>query len=84
LSQSTGPRIAEFLEMSYFCRALRRIMTVTGLLPRPVTEVRVDALRPRVGEDAHGRNLSHIAETKRLAIPLLFLLLSGSKMSTPQ
>lgn len=83
LSQSAGPRIAEFLEISYFCRALRRIITVTGLLPRPVTEVRVDALKPRVDEDAYRRNLSHIAEeTKRLGIPLLFLLLHDNPIES--
>ena len=82
-SQSAGPRIAEFLEISYFCRALRRIITVTGLLPRPVTEVRVDALKPRVDEDAYRRNLSHIAEeTKRLGIPLVFLLLHDNPIES--
>jgi lysophospholipase L1-like esterase len=83
LSQSTGARIAEFLETSYFCRALHRIITVMGLQPRPVTEVRVDALKPRVDEDAYRRNLSHIAEeTKRLGIPLLFLLLHDNPIES--
>ena len=83
MSQSAKPRIAEFLEISYFCRALRRIITVTALRPRPVTEVRVDALKPRVDEDAYRRNLSHIAEeTKRLGIPLLFLLLHDNPIES--
>ena len=83
LSQSTGPRIAEFLEISYFCRGLRRIIVATGLQPRPVTEVHVDTLKPRVDEDAYRENLSHIAEeTKRLGIPLLFLLLHDNPIES--
>src|SRR5262249_27518612 len=78
-SLSAGPRIAELLEISYFFRALRRVMTAIALLPRPVTEVRVDAVKPRVDEDAYRWNLSHIAEeTKRLGIPLIFLLLKDN------
>ena len=82
-SQSTGAKIAEFLEISYFCRALHRIITVMGLQPRPVTEVRVDALKPRVDEDAYRRNLSYIAEeTKHLGIPLLLLLLHDNPIES--
>jgi lysophospholipase L1-like esterase len=82
-SVSAGPRVAEFLEISYFFRALRRAMTAIGLLSRPVRDVRVDALKPRVDEDAYRRNLSHIAEkTKRLGIPLIFLLLKDNPIES--
>jgi lysophospholipase L1-like esterase len=80
-SVSAGRRVAEFIEISYFMRGLRRVMTAIGLLSRPVpvTEVRVDALKPRVDEEAYRRNLSYIAEkTKRLGIPLIFLLLKDN------
>jgi lysophospholipase L1-like esterase len=87
-SLSAGlPRIAEFLvEISAFFRALRRVTTAIGLFPRPVTEVtevRLDALTPRVDEDAYRWNLSHIAEeTKRLGIPLVFLLLKDNPVES--
>lgn len=82
-SLSAGPRVAEFLEVSYFFRALRRAMTAIALLPRSVTEVRVDAVKPRVDEEAYRRNLSYIAsETKRLGIPLIFLLLKDNPIQS--
>jgi hypothetical protein len=55
------------------------MMTAVALLPRSGTKVRVDAVKPRVDEDAYHWNLSHIAEeTKRLGIPLLLLLLKDN------
>ena len=67
----------------YFFRALRRAMTAIALLPRSVTEVRVDAVKPRVDEEAYRRNLSYIAsETKRLGIPLIFLLLKDNPIQS--
>ena len=83
-SLNPAPKIVEFLEISYSFRALRRIMWAMSLLPRPpVTLVRVDAMKPRVDENAYRRNLSRIAEdTKRLGIPLIFLLLKDNPIES--
>jgi lysophospholipase L1-like esterase len=85
-SLSVGYSIAGFLEISYSFRALRRGMRGIGLLPRSmyeVTEVHVDTAKPRVDEDAYHRNLCQVAEqTKRLGIPLLFLLLKDNPLES--
>jgi lysophospholipase L1-like esterase len=85
-SLSVGHSIAGFLEISYSFRVLRRGMREVGLLPRSmydVTEVHVDTAQPRVDEDAYRRNLCQIAEeTKRLGIPLLFLLLKDNPLES--
>jgi len=75
-SRSAAASIAGFVEMSHFYRGLRLFMRKVGLAPGPVTEIDVVGLNPRVDEDSYRRNLSQIAaETKRLGIPVLFVLL---------
>jgi lysophospholipase L1-like esterase len=85
-SLSVGHSIVGFLEMFYSFRALRLGMREVGLLPRSryeVTEVHVDTVKPRVDEDAYRHNLCQIAEqTKRLGIPLLFLLLKDNPLES--
>ncbi len=78
-----GARIGEVLDASYFVRAVRRVMTKVGMLPSPVTDLRVDAVVPRVGEDGYRNNLSHIAkEAQRLGIPLIFLALKDNPIES--
>ena len=82
LHSIASANIGGVLDASYFVRALRRVMREVGLVA-DWTETRIDALHPRVNEDAYRRNLSQIAEeTKRLGIPLVFLLLKDNPLES--
>ena len=75
-SHGVAARILSVLELSHFYRGLRVAMRKAGLAPSPVEEVDVLDLQPRVDEASYRSNLSQIvADTKRLRIPLLFIVL---------
>jgi len=82
LRSNAGANISEFLDASYFVRALRRGMREAGLVTDR-REMHIDALQPRVNEEAYRRNLSQIAEeTKRMGIRLVFLLLKDNPLES--
>ncbi len=66
----------DVLDVSYFVRAFRKVLRAAGLLPKPLEEVDVSTLAPRVDPTAYRHNLEQIAvDAKALGIPVMFMIL---------
>lgn len=80
-SESTLAATVRALNTSYLYRGLGRLLRWIGVLPKPVTEVKITLLKPRVDEASYRRNLTLIAQSARRAgIPVLFMLLRDDPM----